>query len=595
MEKKKVCSIGGQAVLEGVMMRGKGSMATAVRNPQGEVVVESSRFEPLEKKSKIFKVPVIRGVAAFVSSMALGIKTLNRSSEVFSGLEEEEPSKFEKWLAKKFNVDIMSVLIGISLIIGIALAIGLFVVIPHLITEGIIRLFNFQPNTITLNLIAGLVRIIIFLGYIILVGKIKDIKRLFRYHGAEHKVINCYEHQQELKVENIQKMTTVNDRCGTTFLFIIMVFSILFFSLDVFSNNWWQRILIRIAFIPVVAGISYEILKMFAKYDNKFVRIMKYPGLLLQKLTTKEPEDKMVEVALTAFNTVMALEKDPEKKTESFVTYTTVEKAVRELGDFIGDKTEAELIYMSLLESKTRTDLYNNKKRVSSIDRQKAKDIAKQRKKGMPLQYILGHTCFYGYDFNVDQRVLIPRFDSEHLVKTAIDQAKKFENPKILDLMTGSGAIAIATKLNVECEMTAADISKGAIEVAKQNALKHNLEDIEFIVGSLFSKLKDRKFDIILCNPPYIPTEDIKELDSEVRDYEPIIALDGGADGLDFYRDLCDKAYQYLNNKGILIMEAGIHQGEQIKEMFEKKYNIDFVYDLNNPPVARVVLAKRKD
>ena len=486
-------------------------------------------------------------------------------------------------------------LITISVLIGIGLAIVLFVVIPHLITEGIIRLFNFQPNSIVLNLIAGVIRIIIFLSYILLVGKIKDIKRLFRYHGAEHKVINCYEKQQELKVENIQKMTTINDRCGTTFLFIIMVFSILFFSLDVFSNNWWQRILIRIAFIPVVAGLSYEILKMFAKYDNKLVRIMKYPGLLLQKLTTKEPDDKMVEVALTAFNTVIELEKDPKKKTESFVTYTTVEKAVRELSDFLGNKTEAELIYMSLTETQTRTDLFNSKKRVSSVDRQKAKDIAKKRKKGAPLQYILGNACFYGYDFYVDQRALIPRFDTEDLVKRAIDEAKNMEKPKILDLMTGSGAIAIATRKNVECEMTATDISEGAIEVAKQNAMKHGVEDIEFVVGSLFSKIKDSRFGIILCNPPYIPTADIKQLDDEVKDYEPVTALDGGVDGLDFYRALADKSHKYLQSGGILIMEAGINQADQIKEMFENRYNIDFVYDLNTPPVARVIVAKLKD
>ncbi|MFA6766640.1 MAG: DUF1385 domain-containing protein, partial [Clostridia bacterium] len=264
MKKKRVCSIGGQAVLEGVMMRGKSAIATAVRDPEGKIVVESQRIEPLEKKKKILKLPIIRGVASFVSSMVLGIKTLNRSSEVFTGMENQEPSKLEKWLAKKLNVDIMSVLVGISLILGVGLAIALFVVIPHLVTEWIIRFLN-SPSPIVINLIAGLIRIIIFISYILLVGQIKDIKRLFRYHGAEHKVINCYEKQMELNIENIQKMSTVHDRCGTTFLFIIMVFSILFFSFDIFSNNWWQRVLIRIAFIPLVAGISYEILKLFAK------------------------------------------------------------------------------------------------------------------------------------------------------------------------------------------------------------------------------------------------------------------------------------------------------------------------------------------
>ncbi|MDD4316567.1 MAG: DUF1385 domain-containing protein, partial [Clostridia bacterium] len=235
MQKKLCSSIGGQAVLEGVMMRGKSSMATAVRNPKGEIVVESSRFAPVAKKSVFYRIPVIRGVLNFVTSMSMGVKTLNRSSEVFSGIDSEEPSKFEKWLAKKFNVDIMSVLIFISLLLGLGLAVGLFIVLPHLATEGIIRLFDLAPHPIIINLLAGAIRITIFVLYILLIGRMRDIKRLFRYHGAEHKVINCYEYRLELTVENVQKMTTVHDRCGTTFLFIIMVFSILFFSFDVFS------------------------------------------------------------------------------------------------------------------------------------------------------------------------------------------------------------------------------------------------------------------------------------------------------------------------------------------------------------------------
>ena len=491
---------------------------------------------------------------------------------------------------QKLNVDIMSVLVGISLILGVGLAIALFVVIPHLVTEWIIRFLN-SPSPIVINLIAGLIRIIIFISYILLVGQIKDIKRLLGITAPNTRLLTVMRSKWDSTSEHT-KMSTVHDRCGTTFLFIIMVFSILFFSFDIFSNNWWQRVLIRIAFIPLVAGISYEILKLFAKYDNKFVKIMKYPGLLLQKLTTKEPDDQMVEVALTAFNTVMELEKDPEKKTQSFVTYTTVEKAVKELENYLGDKNEAEIIYMHILDVKTRSKLYDQK-RVSSNDRKKAKEYADRRKKGAPLQYILANTCFYGYDFYVDQRVLIPRFDTEHLVNKAIQEAQKIINPKILDLMTGSGAIAIAVRKNIECKMTATDISLDALEVAKQNAEKNGCGDIEFISGSLFEKVQG-KFDMILCNPPYIPTGDLKELDSEVKDYEPLIALDGGADGWTLSGDggqgaLIFGAWRYL------IMEAGINQAEIISKMFEQKYDIELIHDYNNPPVARVILARLKE
>lgn len=572
-------------------MRGERSMATAVRDPSGKIVVESSRFTPVRERSVLFRIPIVRGVCSFATSMVDGIKTLNRASEVYTGLENEEPGKFEKWLAKKFNVDIMSVLTVISLILGLALAVGLFVVLPHLITDGILKLFKNPPHTIVLNLIAGAVRILIFVIYILLVSLMKDIKRLFRYHGAEHKVISCYEHGLEMTVENAQKMTTLHDRCGTTFIFIVMIFSILFFSLDVFSQNFWQRILIRIAFIPVVAGISYELLKLFARFDNVVTRICKAPGLLMQKLTTKEPDDSMVEVALKAFLTVQELDTNPEKETETFVTYSTVEKSIKELADIAVTQHEAELIVMFVTGAKTKTELFDGR-RVSSVQKKAAVEYAKKRVKGAPLQYVLGEACFYGYDFTVNQSVLIPRFDTEILVKEAIDIAKEKTNPKILDLMTGSGAIAVSICKNAECKMTAADISEDALTVAKFNADKNECE-IDFKKGDLFKPIKDAKFDIICCNPPYIPSADMKELDDEVKNYEPASALDGGYDGLDFYRLIADEAAEHLENDGVLILEAGINQAEEIKKLLDEEFSVTFAYDMNTPPIARVVIARK--
>lgn len=591
--KKEVCKIGGQAVIEGVMMRGQNAMATAVRNSDGEIVVESERFTPLSKKSKFYSLPIIRGIANFASSMAMGIKIINRSSQVFGEeIQDLEPSKFEKWVSKKFKIDIMKVLIFISMAIGILLAIGLFVILPHLATEGIIRLFKMSPNTIVLNLIAGIIRIIIFITYIVLISRMKDIKRLFMYHGAEHKVISCYESGQELTVENAQKMKTIHDRCGTTFIFIIMIFSIIFFSFDVFSTNLWQRILIRLIFIPFVAGVSYELLKLFARFDNVFTKIFKAPGLWLQKLTTKEPEDEMVEVAIVAFNTVINLEENPDAPTQEFTTYVPLEPALEELMKVARTKNEAELIYMNILGLDKRTELYEQKS-ISSVTQKKAKEIALRREKGAPLQYILGSAHFYGYDLMVDQRVLIPRFDSEILAKKVIDIANTLEQPQIVDLMTGSGAIAIAVKKNANCIMTATDISKDALEVARINADKNNC-DIELLHGSLFAPIKNKKFDVICCNPPYIATGELSELDREVVDFEPIVALDGGADGLDYYRDIAEKAHLFLKEKGFLLLEVGITQAEKVKDLLGDKYLINFEYDLNNPPIARVVVAQLK-
>lgn len=601
MKKKNCCNIGGQAVLEGVMMRGESSMATAVRDSNGEIVIESSRFTPAKEKSKIYRMPIIRGVISFVNSMIMGVKLINRSGEVFGDISGEAPSRFEKWLAKTFKIDIMNVVIVIGLILGVALSLGLFVVLPQLAATGIFSLAKLDASgfgmSVLYNFIAGAFRMVIFILYLVLVSLMKDVKRLFKYHGAEHKTISCYEQGMELTVENVQKMSTVHDRCGTTFMFIVMTFSILFFAVfpvELLAGggkavNFVLRILSRIIMIPLVAGISYELLKLFAKYDNLFTRICKKPGLWLQKLTTKQPEDEMVEVAITAFNEVLLLEENKEYPIKTFVTYSTVEKLVKKYGEELHSENEAELILMKVTSAKTRTELYDGR-RVSSEQIKECAKYVKRRLKGAPLQYVLGSTCFYGLDFKTDSRALIPRFDTEVVAETVINIAKNMENPEILDLCTGSGAIAIAVKANCECKMTATDVSTDAVALCKENAGLNNL-DIEVLTGSLFMPVRKRKFDIIVSNPPYIQSMEVPTLDKEVSDYEPRLALDGGADGLDFYRDIAASAKKYLKSGGYLILEVGVGQAELIGKLLTD-YEISYEYDLNNPPIARVVVAK---
>ncbi len=603
MKKKNCCNIGGQAVLEGVMMRGESSMATAVRNPDGKIIIESSRFTPTKEKSKIFRVPIIRGMISFFQSFVTGMKITVRSTEVFGDTSNEEPSKFEKWLAKTFKVDVMNVVIAIGVILGVALSLGLFVFVPQLVATGIFSLAKIDASTfgmsVLYNFIAGFVRMLIFILYLALMSLMKDIKRLFMYHGAEHKTISCYEHGLPLTVENAQKMTTVHDRCGTTFMFIVMVFSILFFSIfpvEMLAHagkvaNFFLRVLSRIIMIPLVAGISYELLKLFAKYDNLFARICKQPGLWLQRLTTKQPDDDMVEVAIAAFNEVLALEKDKEYPTKTFVTYSTVEKVVKGFGDALKNKNEAELILMKVVGAKTKTELYDGR-RVSSEQEKQCAAFVKRRLKGAPLQYVLGETCFYGLDLKTDARALIPRFDTEVVAEAVVKATKNYDKPVVLDLCTGSGAIAIAVKTNCpESTVTATDVSVDAISLCKENAELNNCE-IETLAGSMFMPVKGRKFDIIVSNPPYIQSGAIAELDKEVREYEPTSALDGGSDGFDFYRDIAATADKYLNENGTLILEAGIGQAEEIKNLLGSKYEVSFVKDMNNPPIDRAVVAR---
>lgn len=332
--KKKCVAIGGQAVIEGVMMRGTRSMATAVRDENGNIVVESKYLKPASEKSFLFRTPFLRGVFNFFGTMIQGVGTLMRSGEVFDG--EQEPSKAEKWFAKTFKVDIFSVVMAFSVLLGVALSIGLFFFLPQLISNGIVKLFKIDTAgniglKILMNLVDGFIRMLIFIGYIAITAQLKDIKRTYMYHGAEHKTISCYEHGLPLTVENVQKMTTVHDRCGTTFMFITMVISILIFTLAGWSDKVWVNLLIRLALIPVVSGVSYEILKLLAKYDNFFVRLCKKPGLLLQKLTTRQPDDSMVEVAITAFNTVLEMDSNPNIKELKFDTKLLKTKVFNEL------------------------------------------------------------------------------------------------------------------------------------------------------------------------------------------------------------------------------------------------------------------------
>ena len=622
MKKKNVSSIGGQAILEGVMMKGKSSMAMAVRNPDKEIVIESKRLEQSATRKKIAKIPVVRGVVSFVESFVSGLQITMRSSEVFGDMSDEAPSKFEKWLAKTFKVDIMNVVLAVGGILGVLFSVALFVLLPQIIALAIFAgsgllevnfdngVWNaFQTSTDSLGfwwnmlyeVIRGFVRILIFISYIGLVGRMKEIKRLFMYHGAEHKVISCYEEGLELTVENAKKMSTKHDRCGTTFMFIVMLFSMLFFTVVPVSMitvgngalTFIVQFLIRVALIPVIAGVSYELLKLFAKYDNIFTRIGKAPGLWLQHLSTKEPEDDMLEVSIAAFTEVMKLEADPEYPTKTFVTYSTVEKVVAILEKTLNNKTEAEIIVMSVINAKNRTELYDGR-RVENEQVKRCKQLAENRLTGTPLQYVLGSTCFYGYDFNTDTRALIPRFDTEIIVEHALKLIKErnLDNVRVLDLCTGSGCIAITIKKEMpSAAVVATDISAEALSLAKKNATSLGAE-VTFLTGNLFNALKDEaKFDFIISNPPYIPTADLSKLDKEVVEYEPKLALDGGVDGLDFYKKIRESFGNYLKDDGIMLLEIGVNQAEAVIDIF-KGFDCYAVEDYNNPPIKRVIVVK---
>ena len=581
--------IGGQAVIEGVMMRGKRSIATAVRDENGKIRLEAERLRPTKTMRTISKIPFLRGVVSFFSSLVTGTKILMRSAEVY-GETEEEPTKFEKWLSKTFKIDATNVALFFGVVLGLAFSIGLFFVIPHFL--GKLFAAYITPIEIWRNLFEGLVRIIIFVCYIALTSLMKDIRRTYMYHGAEHKTITCYEKGLPLTVDNVRACKRVHDRCGTTFLFIVMVISILVFSLfgAIFPavNNGALKLLCKLALLPVVAGISYEVLKLLAKTDSPLVYPLKAPGLALQRLTTREPDDDMIAVAITSFEKVLKMDADENEPECKFASAEKVETVVNRLkAEFssvgIDDETDAEWLVCAVTGLK-RSELSSDKtipvKQIDIID-----DYAGRRKAGEPLWYILGNCDFYGYEFKVDGRALIPRPETEELVEKAL--AVVTADDSVLDLCTGSGAIGITIQLKSGASVVASDISANALSLAKENAEKLGAK-VRFIESDLFAGI-DEKFSVIVSNPPYIKSGDIDGLQREVKDYEPRLALDGGADGYDIYRRIAAEAEKYLYKGGVVLLEVGAGQAETVAAMFGDKYITDIYRDLEN--VERIVKA----
>ena len=298
-------SVGGQAVIEGVMMQGPEIIALAVRQPNGKVALRTKPRNVLAKKYPFLGWPIIRGVVNFVTQLYSGMKTLTESVEL-SGGETEEPSAFEKKMAKVLHMKPDDVMMLFAVILALALAIGLFFVLPTGV-ESLLK--RFISNRFALNLLGGVVRITVFLLYVGLVSRMKEIHRVFMYHGAEHKSIFCYESGKPLTVENAQQFTTLHPRCGTSFLVIVMIISIFIFTLmGTNSANVLARVGSRLALLPLVAGVSYEILKWLGRAeDTPLVRILKWPGLQVQRITTAQPTDDMVEVALISLKASLGM------------------------------------------------------------------------------------------------------------------------------------------------------------------------------------------------------------------------------------------------------------------------------------------------
>lgn len=290
-----VC-IGGQAVIEGVMMKNMDRYAVSVRKPNGKIETKVEECVSFAEKHPLFQLPVFRGMANFLESMVIGMKTLNYSASFYEDEEEQTEGRTEQLLEKILGEKAEKIIMGIVLVFSLAISIGLFMILPYIASEALGKLIR---NEYVILFMEGIIRIAIFLGYIVLISRMEDIKRVFMYHGAEHKTINCLEAGVPLTPENVDNFSRLHKRCGTSFIFIVMIISMVFFFF-IRVDTIWLRIVLRLLFLPLVAGVSYEFIRLAGSSDHPLVQIFSKPGLALQRLTTKEPDHSMIEVAIAS-------------------------------------------------------------------------------------------------------------------------------------------------------------------------------------------------------------------------------------------------------------------------------------------------------
>lgn len=336
----KYSGIGGQAVIEGVMMKGSGEYAVAVRKSDNDIEIKKQAYRSIRERYRMTNLPIVRGVVTFVESLITGMRTLNYSA---SFLEEEEKQEQEEKTEeqKKQEEKKDSILMGIMMIIAIVAAIGIFVLVPFFVSEALKKPI---PSAQLRGLLEGVIRVVLFVLYVKLISLMEDIKRVFMYHGAEHKSINCVERGYELTVENVGKQTTVHKRCGTSFMLVVMFVSILFFMF-ISVGNIWLRMVLRLLLVPVIAGVAYEFIRFAGSHDNAVINVLSKPGLWLQKLTTAEPTDDMIEVAIASVEAVFDWREFISHIDEPEEENVEADIEVTELSDVVaGDATKVSVI-----------------------------------------------------------------------------------------------------------------------------------------------------------------------------------------------------------------------------------------------------------
>lgn len=572
--------VGGQAVLNGVMMRGKKGKATAVRNEKDNIDIDIERYIVATEKP-IDKIPVLRGMISLKNTIEGGLESFNYSINNYG----EEGNELEIWFKEKLGKNIDKLPKNFMLYLSVFLSIIIFIILPTVVTSifKLLKLKNFQ-----LTLIEGIITLTLLALYLIIIKSNDMVKNLFANHGAEHKTINCYESKEELSVENVMKFSRLHKRCGTNFLFNVIIINAIL-GLSVGWRFISLRIVARILIMFIAIGITYEVIKWIGKSNSLFSNLVAYPGMKLQVLTTIEPTIREIEVAIMALKASEGLK--IEKRVDELLNEAT---EILRNNNVETSRLDAQLLLGKVLNKDKLWLITNNDFRVSEELEKEFLKLVKKRSEKMPIKYILGKAEFMGLDFNVKEGVLIPRPDTEILVEEVLKNIDENEKLEVCDLCCGSGAIGLSLatfRKNISVDLV--DIDNIPKEVTINNIENLSLEGrTNFIQSDLFSNLQGKTYDIIVSNPPYIRNEVIETLMDDVKNYEPHLALAGGEDGLVFYRKIIKESKYYLKDNGILAFEIGHDQGEDVKLLMENDNftSLEVIKDLAGHD--RVVIGK---
>ncbi len=564
-------------VVKGTAVTHNSNRALANINSKGKIDIISFK----DKKKFIgIKIPFIRGLSVLLFGLYFFVSSLTRSQMVL-GKEKED---FEEKIAKKLKVSKSIVMITICGIVGAIIGLLGLILIPFFFFSML------RDNGLSLYLVAfimGVIRVSLLLLVLISIRYIPSIRQFYRNNSAG----------------NLAKASYYNKKIDSYYLstnfinFIVCGFFLTFFvvSFIVAEINYIYKIFINIALTLASFSIIYEYLKLLEYKNNLISKILIYP---VAYLTSEKPTQTEREIAFSALNEVVLMCENEERIFGNLsdqgyafsVVYSEVKERLNQAG--IYDVAETDwLIARTLNKNRNEIKLLT---KITDEDYRKIKNVLAKREKRIPLSKIFNEVNFYGRSFYVDKNVLSPRPETELLVEEALKEIKKIKkNVKILDLMTGSGVIAVSIACESSSLVYASDISKSALDIAKKNAKKNNVK-IKFIESDIFKNFKKEKFDLIISNPPYIPSSEIMTLEDEVKKYDPIISLDGGEDGLFFYKELAENSDKYLNTNGILILEIGYNQADSVKKMLQKKFKnikIKKDYEGNN----RIIVAHKKD